>query len=228
MIRSTSPWVGVTLDVFLTITLSLLGLSPVQDAVSEHRVPAALLLGGMHLVVVLLAFSIGLMRADDLGITREKTWIEKGTSGAFLGFYVLGWLMPISAFAATHSSRIPKALFLACIFVHPSPLVIGLVLALLKADDLVERFVAALSRPLGMAALGVLFAAYLMLVEAFLLLVRGSRGDLGPFAFPAWGLSYLPARLFFARLTGLRGPERYTFAASNAHLLVRLLVGGPS
>lgn len=45
-------------------------------------------------------------------------------------------------------------------------------------------------------------------------------------ALPIWALSYLPTRLLLARLTGLKGPERYTFALSNLHLILRLLLAG--
>jgi hypothetical protein len=42
-----------------------------------------------------------------------------------------------------------------------------------------------------------------------------------------WAGAYLPTRLLLAQISGLHGPERWTFLAANVHLLVRLLLTQP-
>lgn len=207
-------YVGVGLDLLLTVVFAALGAQPVLDFVTAHRRESAIALASLHCVVAPAAFLTGLWRGDELGITREDTRLAKLTSGVFMGFLVLGWLMPVCAAATT---RIPTPLFMATIWVHVAPVILLVLAALARLDKHADTFVRAMSGRTGTAVLGLLFAAYLLLV--------GHRGgDLGQMALPAWVISYLPARLLFARLTGLRGAERWTFVASNVHLIVRLLI----
>lgn len=70
----------------------------------------------------------------------------------------------------------------------------------------------------------VLYSVYLAGIEVFLIFARSERNRFGPLPFLIWAGAYLPARLLVAQISGLRGPERWTFIATNAHLLVRLLL----
>lgn len=214
-------YVGVGLDLLLTVVFAALGAQPVLDFVTAHRRESAIALASLHCVVAPAAFLTGLWRGDELGLAREDTRLAKATSAVFLGFLVLGWLMPVCAAATT---SIPTPLFMAMIWVHVAPVVVLVLAALVGLDKQVDAFVRAMAGRTGTTVLGVLFAVYLLLVESFLVIVGHRVGDLGQMALPAWVISYLPARLLFARLTGLRGAERWTFVASNVHLIVRLLL----
>jgi hypothetical protein len=141
---------------------------------------------------------------------------------AYLMFIVLGWMLPVAVAAV--SKAIPSALFMACIFVHVAPFVGLVIIAFAGLDKPAERVIQWLIGRAGSRLMAFLFAVYLAVIEVFLLLVRSSRPSLAALALPIWLMSYLPTRLLLARLTGLRGPERYTFALSNMHLLLRLLL----
>lgn len=222
------------MDLFLTVLLASLGYAPVLEAVTREKHLAACALGALHLVLVPIVFFLGTGDEDILDTEsagNDRRWTATVAGYAFLAFYVLGWLLPVCAYAI---ALVPKWLFMATIFTHLSPVVMlfaGLALAAVfgkKVDHAANALIVATTRALSVPVLTVFFGVYLALVEAFLLLVRTRHGDLGAIAFPAWAISYVPARLFFARITGLQGPERWTFLAANVHLVVRMALTHPA
>jgi len=207
-----------------------MGWAPAFDVVRAHVVPGAYLLGALHLLLVPVVLAIG---SSDPAVTETvpvKSAGDKVAGYAFAGFLVMGWLAPVCAY---NIGRVPGWLVGATILVHIAPVILLVVLALLEAvfgaaiSRGVETFVRLAVRVFTVPNLTVLFALYLTLVEVFLLMVKARHGDLGGIAVPAWAISYLPTRLFFARITGLRGPERWTFALANLHLLARLMMAHP-
>lgn len=224
-------WLGVGLDITLTVLLVALGWAPVLEAVQASARPAGYLLAALHVVLVPVVLAIG---SNDPAVTEAapvKSRWESAFGYAYIAFLVMGWLAPVCAYTI---GRPASWIIYPTIFIHIAPVVLLFVLAILEAifGEAISRgtsaFVSAAARVFTVPNLTLLFAIYLAMIEAFLLLVKTRRGDLGGIALPAWAISYLPARLFFARITGLRGPERWTFAASNLHLLVRLFLTHPS
>jgi hypothetical protein len=226
-------WLGVSMDVFLTILLASLGWAPMLEAVRAQKYLAACVLGALHIVLVPIVFFIGTndKAVVDSGVPpADQPWADKIAGYAFFGFYIMGWLLPVCAYAI---ALVPKWLFMATVFTHIAPvafLFVGVLCVAVfgkKVDQAIDGAIRATMRVLTIPVLTVIFALYLALVEAFLLLVRTRYGDLGEMAFPAWAISYVPARLFFARITGLQGPERWTFLAANVHLVVRMALTHP-
>ncbi len=224
-------WLGVSVDLFLTVLLALLGWEPVLSFVQSYATVASRVLGGLHLVLVpvvlfLAAGDATIMASDDRHLS---VWQKLSNFGAAL-FLIFGWLLPVCAYTI---GRVGSSLFMATIFVHISPVVMLLLVSLLagifgqRALDLSDRLFVRTMALFTVPVLTLLFASYLSLVEAFLLMVKTRHGDLGRMALPAWAISYVPARLFFSRLTGLHGPERWTFLAANVHLVVRLALTHP-
>ena len=66
------PWLGVAVDAGVTAVLLLLGLDPVFDLVSGHRLEAATVLGILHTIVVPWTLLGGLMKSDELGLFAWK------------------------------------------------------------------------------------------------------------------------------------------------------------
>lgn len=217
----------MSLDVSLTVLLLLLGWAPVFEAVRSHARAAGYVLAGLHITLVPVVLAIGSNDPAVTDATPEKTRWESAVGFAYFAFLAMGWLLPVCGYTI---GRPASWLIYPTIFIHVSPIIALLVLAILEAifgaavSRGADAFVRGAGRVFTVPNLTVLFALYLAMNEAFLLLVRTHRGDLGAMALPTWAISYLPARLMFARITGLRGPERWTFAASNVHLLVRLFL----
>lgn len=224
-------WLGVGLDVALTVLLVALGWAPVLEAVQAQARSAGYLLAALHVVLVPVVLAIGSNDGAVTDATPAKTRWESAVGFAYFAFLAMGWLAPICAYTI---GRPASFVIYPTIFIHVAPIVLLFALAILETifGPSISRganaFVGAAARVFTVPNLTILFAVYLVLIEAFLLLVKTRHGDLGRIALPAWTISYLPARLFFARITGLRGPERWTFAASNLHLLVRLFLTHPA
>lgn len=214
-------WLGVAVDVFLTLVLIALGFDPVFEVVSRHRHESALVLGTLHMIMVPSAILTALIRADMLEILQDHPgrW-QQFVDTMLLLFYVLGWLLPILMFA--QRTEVPSWMIFGCIFVHVAPLIATMVLAIFKRAHWMDQLAFWISRHWNAQA--VLYAAYLAGTEVFLLLACEDKRQFGPMPVLIWAGAYLPTRLLLAKISGLRGPERWTFAFANAHLLVRLVL----
>ena len=222
--RDLRPWLGVTADVFLTIVLLVLGFDPAFEVVTRHRHESALVLGGLHMVMVPSAILTAMIRSDKLKLFADKPhFLQQATEMTFVLFYVLGWLLPILVFA--QRTNVPGWMMQGCIYAHVAPIVATVVLAFFKRAYWMDRLAEWIARHWGPQA--VLYAAYLAGVEVFLMLARVERRSFGPLPLLIWAGAYLPTRLLLAKITGLQGPERWTFLFANAHLLVRLLITHP-
>lgn len=211
-------WAGVAADVGLTLVLLALGIDPVFSLVSGHRREAALVFGALHMVTIPVAMITGVARGEVGRDAQDR--VGRAMDTAFLLLYALGWLLPTVIFAS--GNLVPGWMIGGCIVAHVAPLVVAVVGLLLGLGRQLDRASAWVAR--RSLAQAILYGGYLSLVEVFLVLARSEpRGQAG-FALGAWLVSYLPARLLLARLTGLHGPERWTFAAANVHLLIRLLL----
>lgn len=126
--RALGPWTGVAVDIALTLLLIALGIDPVFSLIEANREEAAVVLCGLHLVVVPAGLFAGLWRSDDLDIFNSKTRIGKATAATLLLFYVAGWALPLAAKAASES--VPDGLFMACVFAHGVPIFVLVGLAL--------------------------------------------------------------------------------------------------
>lgn len=222
--RKAAPWLGVAADVLLTLVLLVLGIDPVFDLVTGYRKESAFALGLLHMVMVPAAMLTGLIRSDKLGFFTERPgFVQKAADTIFVLFYLLGWLVPTLVFA--QRARVPGWLIGGCIVVHVVPVVATVVLGLFKRAFWMDRAAEWIARQTSVMA--VVYAAYLAGVEVFLMLGRLEGRGFAGMALFVWALAYLPTRLLLARITGLRGPERFTFVASNVHLLLRLLLASP-
>ena len=218
------PWLGVAVDAGVTAVLLLLGLDPVFDLVSGHRIEAATALGILHTVIVPWTLLGGLMKSDELGLFAwKKSHLTEILEGTFVLLYILGWMLPIFAFSVT--PRVPKYLFYSCIFAHVAPIFAALGASLLGLSDRLDRLAAWLARKVGLLAL--LVGVYMAVAEVFFVLMRSHSSRVAPMAFVSWFLAYLPLRLFLARLTGFRGPEWGSLLLSMTLLLGRLLLTSP-
>jgi hypothetical protein len=215
-------WTGVAVDLALTVLLVALGIDPVFALVEAHRLEAAIALCAGHTIVVPAGMLVGLIRSDELELIDGRTRMGKVMNAAFLLFCMLGWMLPLAVVAV--SPRVPGALFMASIFAHVVPIAALVLLSLLRLEKSLDRFAEWLAGRSGARVLAFVFAAYLAGVEVFLILLRTGRRSAAEMALPIWLLAYVPTRLLLARLTGLRGPEVWTFALSNLHLLARLLL----
>jgi hypothetical protein len=214
-------WLGVALDLGLTVVILLLGWDPFHDLIADNAYVASSGLCVLHAVVATATTLIGLMKSDEIGVTDDKTLPGKVTGFSFILFLCMGWGLPVLGLTVGHG---PAELIYLCIFSHLS-FVPALFLSVIPwVAPRLELLLRWLASPRGLAATGVLLALYLPTVEAFLYLLAQRHNTASELIFPGWAISYLPARLFFARLTGLHGPERYSFVASNVHLLVRLIL----
>jgi len=222
--RDLRPWLGVIADVFLTIVLLVLGFDPAFEVVTRHRHESALVLGCLHMVMVPSAILTAMIRSDKLKLFADKPgFLQQATEMIFPLFYVLGWLLPILVFA--QRTNVPAWLIHGCIYAHVAPIVAAIVLALFKRDHWMDRLGEWIARHWGPQA--IIYAMYLAGVEVFLMLARAERRNFGPLPLLIWAGAYLPTRLLLAKITGLRGPERWTFLVANAHLLLRLLMTRP-
>jgi hypothetical protein len=138
----------------------------------------------------------------------------------FLLFFVFGWLLPILAFA--QRTDVPGWMIHACIYAHVAPIVVTVVLAIFKRAVWMDHAAFWLSRRWEPQA--VIYGAYLAGIEVFLILAHERRSRFGPLPLVIWAGAYVPTRLLLAQISGLQGPERWTFVAANLHLLVRLLI----
>ena len=215
------PWLGVAVDVFATLVLVVLGFDPVYEVVTQHRRESALVLGALHIIMVPSAILTALVRSEKLDLFNDKPgFIRQAIEMMFLLFFVVGWMMPILMFA--QRTDVPGWMIHACIYAHVAPIVALVVLAIFKRAIWLDRAAFWLSRNWEPQA--VMYAAYLAGIEVFLMLATERRNRFGPMPILIWAGAYLPARLLLAKISGLRGPERWTFLLTNAHLLVRLVI----
>lgn len=219
--REPRVWLGVAVDLFLTLVLVVLGFDPVFEVVSQHRHESALILGTLHIIMVPSAILTALVRSDILEILQDHPgrW-QQFVDRMLLLFYVLGWLLPILMFA--QRTNVPSWMIFGCIFAHVAPLIAMLVLAIFKRAHWLDELAFWISRHWN--AQGILYGAYLAGTEVFLLLACENKRQFGPMPILIWAGAYLPTRLLLAKISGLRGPERWTFVFANAHLLVRLVL----
>lgn len=211
-------------DVFLTIVLFALGFDPAFEVVTRHRHESALVLGGLHMVMVPAAILTSMIRSDKLKLFADKPgYFQQATETIFILFYMLGWLLPVLVFA--QRTNVPAWMIHGCIYAHVAPIVATVVLAIFKRAHWMDRLAEWIAQHWGPQA--VLYAAYLAGVEVFLMLARIERRGFGPLPLFIWAGAYLPTRLLLAKISGLQGPERWTFLITNAHLLLRLLITRP-
>jgi len=213
-------WLGVTIDVFLTIVLVILGFDPAFEVVSRHRHESALVLGTLHMIMVPAAILTAMVRAEKLQILQDNPgrW-QQFVDLMLVIFYAFGWLLPILMFA--QRTDVPSWMIFGCIFVHVAPLLATMALAIFKRAHYMDQLAFWISRHWNSQA--ALYGAYLAGTEVFLMLATEEKSRFGPMPFLIWAGAYLPARLLLAKISGLQGPERWTFAFANAHLLLRLV-----
>lgn len=216
-------WLGVVVDILLTALLLVLGIDPVFDVVSKYRSQSAFVLGLTHMIMVPMAMLTVLIKADEYGFFKGRPgWMQQAVDLTFLLFFIFGWLAPILVFAQRVS--VPSWLIGGCILAHVAPIVAAVGLAIVGKGQWMDRLAFAAARHKNVWA--AVYAAYLGGIEVFLMLARTERRGLAGMALLVWLGAYLPTRLLLAKLTGLRGPERWTFVASNLHLLARMLLAG--
>ncbi len=216
-------WLGVVVDVFLTLVLLVMGWDPAFEVVTRYRRESAITLGVLHILMVPAAILTALVRSEKLDILTDKPgFVRQAIEMMFVLFYVFGWLMPILMFA--QRVNVPSFLIVGCILAHVAPIVMTLVLALFKRAHWMDQWAFWISRNWEPQA--VLYGAYLAGIEVFLLSARLDTRRFGPMPFLIWAGAYVPARLLLAKISGLHGPERWTFLAANVFLLIRLLLAG--
>ncbi len=219
--KSIRPWLGVAADVFLTLVLLVLGFDPAYEVVTRHRHESAMVLGVLHIIMVPSAIMTALIRSEKLDLFTDKPgFIRQTIETLFVLFYVFGWIMPLLMFA--QRTNVPAWMIHGCIYAHVAPIVALVVLAIFKRAEWLDQAALWLSRHWETQA--VLYAAYLAGIEVFLMLATENRRSFGPMPILIWAGAYVPARLLLAKISGLRGPERWTFLAANLHLLIRLLI----
>ena len=223
--RELRPWLGIAADVFLTVVLLVLGFDPAFEVVTRYRHESALALGTLHMIMVPSAILTAMIRSEKLQLFPDKPggFLQQAAEMMFLLFYVFGWLLPILAFA--QRSDVPGWMIQGCIYAHVAPIVATVILAIFKRAIWMDRLAERIARNWGPQA--VIYGAYLAGIEVFLMLARLEPRRFGPMPLLIWAGAYLPTRLLLAKITGLHGPERWTFLFANAHLLVRLLMTRP-
>jgi hypothetical protein len=222
--RDVRPWLGVVADVFLTVVLLILGFDPAFEVVTRYRHESALALGFLHIIMVPSAMLTAMIRSDKLKLFAEKPgFLQQATGMVFLLFYIFGWLLPILVFA--QRTNVPSWMIWGCICAHIAPIVATVVLAIFKRAHWMDRLAEWIAQHWGPQA--IIYGAYLAGIEVFLMLARAEHRSFGPLPLLIWAGAYLPTRLLLAKITGLQGPERWTFLAANIHLLVRLLITHP-
>lgn len=216
-------YLGVIVDIFLTLVLFVVGFDPAYEVVMRHRRESAIALGILHIIMVPAAILTALVRGKEVDLFIDKPgFVRQTVEMLFVLFYVFGWLMPILMFAQRVS--VPSWLIFGCIFAHVAPIVVTLGLALVKRGHWMDTWALWISRNWEPQA--VLYGAYLAGIEVFLLSARLDTRRFGPMPFLIWAGAYVPARLLLAKISGLQGPERWTFLAANVHLLIRLIIAG--
>lgn len=214
-------WLGVAADIALTLVLLLLGFDPAFEIVTRHRHESAMALGILHIMMVPCAILTALVRADKISLFADKPgYLQQATEMMFLLFYVFGWLLPILAFA--QRSNVPAWMIHGCIYAHVAPIVATVVLAIFKRAHWMDRVAEWIAQRWEPQA--ILYGAYLAGIEVFLMLARTDSRRFGPLPLLIWAGAYVPTRLLLAKITGLRGAERWTFLLANLHLLVRLVL----
>lgn len=216
-----SPWVSVGLDASVAALLLALGIDPVFDLVSSHLREAAYLLGGLHMALIPWVFLTALLKADSIGVFTDapKGRLASLFEWSFLLLLITGWMLPVFSFSI--QSGLPPALFYGSVGAHVAPIFVILIAAFSGQGKRLDEAVLAMSRRLWLA--GVMVGVYMAVAEVFFVKMRLHSNRIAPMAFVSWALAYLPIRLFFARLAGLRGPEWASMLSSMALLLVRLI-----
>lgn len=219
--RAHRVWLGVTVDIILTVFLFALGFDPVFEVVSRHRHESALVLGSLHIIMVPAAILTALVRADKLQLLQDHPAIWRQFMDMMvITFYVLGWLLPILMFA--QRTDVPSWMIAGCILAHVAPIIATVLLAIFKRAHWMDNLAFWISRHWNAQA--ILYGAYLAGTEVFLLFACENKRRFGPMPLLIWAGAYLPVRILLAKISGLQGAERWTFAFANAHLLVRLIV----
>lgn len=219
--RDFRPWIGVAVDGFSTLVLLVLGFDPAYEVVTRYKRESALVLGVLHIIMVPSAILTALVRSEKLDILTDKPgFIRQTVEMMFVLFYVFGWLLPILVFA--QRTNVPSWMIFGCIFAHVAPLIVTMLLAIFKRAVWMDNLAFWLSRRWEPQA--VMYGAYLAGIEVFLMLAHEEKRRFGPLPLVIWAGAYLPTRLLLAKISGLQGPERWTFLAANVHLLVRLLI----
>jgi hypothetical protein len=219
--RKYRVWLGVTIDICLTFILVILGFDPAYEVVTRHRHESALVLGTLHMVMVPAAILTAMVRADKLKLLQNHPgrW-QQFVETMLVLFYVLGWLMPILMFA--QRTNVPSWMIAGCIVSHVAPIIATVVLAIFKRAHWMDQLAFWISRRWEPQA--VVYGVYLAGTEVFLMFACDAKNSFGPMPLLIWAGAYLPTRLLLAQISGLRGPERWTFALANVHLLVRLVL----
>lgn len=220
--REIRTWLGVTVDILLTLVLLVLGFDPAYEIISRHRHESAMALGMIHMIMVPAAILTALVRSEKLELFTDKPgFVRQTIEMMFILFYVFGWIMPTLVFA--QRTNVPSWMIGGCIVAHVAPIIATIVLALFKRAMLMDQLALWLAHRWQPQA--ILYGVYLAGIEVFLFSARAHTHRFGPMPFFIWAGAYLPTRLLLAKISGLEGPERWTFLLTNIVLLVQLILG---